>query len=163
APAIDVNGFYVLRSTAERLRLLTMSDLTKVARKLTFGAPPECTQRPLCLGEASRRVYDLQFKKVLQLDAGGPQTQQALTSRKVDVALLFTGSSVIPKNAALLRDDKGLQPSENPVLVVRKPLASADVLSVVDAVSAKVTTAAYRTLSLDVSVRRQDPADVAAL
>jgi osmoprotectant transport system substrate-binding protein len=163
APAIDVNGFYVLRRTAERLKLLTMSDLSKVAGKLTFGGPPECAQRPLCLGAASERVYDLRFKKVLQLDAGGPQTGQALTSGKVDVALLFTGSSVIPKNAVLLRDDKGLQPAENPVLVVRKPMASPDLLDVVDAVSAKVTTAAYRTLSLDVSVRHQDPADVAAL
>jgi glycine betaine/choline ABC-type transport system substrate-binding protein len=37
-----------------------------------------------------------------------------------------------------------------------------DVLDVVDAVSAKITTAAYRKLSLDISVRHHDPADVAA-
>jgi glycine betaine/choline ABC-type transport system substrate-binding protein len=36
------------------------------------------------------------------------------------------------------------------------------VLRVVDAVSAKVTTATYRKMSLEVSVLNRDPADVAA-
>jgi osmoprotectant transport system substrate-binding protein len=162
APAIDVNGFYVTRATAKKFKLTTLSDLKKVAGRMTFGGPPECLERPLCLGSDSARVYGLKFKNVSKLDTGGPLTRRALVSGRIDVALLFTGSSVIPKDAVLLRDDKALQPSENPVLVLRQDAATDEVLAVVDAVSAQVTTAAYRQMSLDVSVRHQDPADVAA-
>jgi osmoprotectant transport system substrate-binding protein len=107
-------------------------------------------------------VYGLHFKKVTQLDAGGTRTRRALVAGRIDVALLFTASSVIPANAVLLRDDRGLQPSENPVLVLRREAATPEVLAVVDAVSAQLTTTAYRSMSLEVSIRRHDPADVAA-
>ena len=162
APAIDVNGFYVTRATARKYKLTTLSDLVKVAPKLRFGGPPECETRPFCLGSNEQDVYGLDFKTVKKLDTGGPLTRKALTSGTIDVALLFTGSSVIPRDAVLLRDDKGLQPSENPVLVLRREAATPDVLSVVDSVSAQITTVTYRTMSLDVSVRHHDPADVAA-
>jgi osmoprotectant transport system substrate-binding protein len=162
APATDVNGFYVTRATARKYKLTTLSDLVKVAPKLRFGGPPECEQRPLCLGSDEQDVYGLDFKKVMKLDTGGPVTRRALTSKNIDVALLFTGSSVIPRDAVLLRDDKGLQPSENPVFVLRREAATPDVLQVVDAVSAQITTTAYRNMSLEVSVQHHDPADVAA-
>jgi osmoprotectant transport system substrate-binding protein len=162
APAVDVNGFYVLRKTAAQFDLTTVSDLKKVARKLKIGGPPECLDRPLCLGSSSQKLYGLQFAKVLQLDAGGPQTRAALKSGRIDVGVLFTGSSVIPSGAVLLRDDKGLQPADNPVMVLRKDIATPEVLDVVDAVSAEITTEAYREMSLEVSVDHHDPADVAA-
>ena len=92
----------------------------KVAPKLRFGGPPECEDRPFCLGDAEQDVYGLDFKTVKKLDTGGPQTRKALTSGAIDVALLFTGSSVIPRDAVLLRDNKGLQPSENPVFILRR-------------------------------------------
>ena len=104
----------------------------------------------------------MQFAKVLKLDAGGPDTRAALKSGRIDVGVLFTGSSVIPKGAVLLRDDKGLQPADNPVMVLRKDVATPEVLDVVDAVSAEITTEAYRKMSLEVSVNHHDPADVAA-
>ena len=78
APAVDVNGFFVTRKTAKRYRLSTVSDLAKVAPKLSIGAPPECPVRPLCLGEASQRAYGLKFAKVLPIDPNGPATQRAL-------------------------------------------------------------------------------------
>ena len=49
---------------------------------------------------------------------------QALEDGDIDVALLFTGSSVIPKDAVLLTDDKGLQPADNPVFLIRKDKAT---------------------------------------
>ena len=56
----------------------------------------------------------------------GPSTQRALRRGTVDVAVLFTGSSVLPVDAVLLRDDKGLQPADNPVLVIRESAATPD-------------------------------------
>jgi osmoprotectant transport system substrate-binding protein len=162
APAVDVNGFYVMRKTATKYKLTTVSDLKKVAGKLTLGGPPECIIRPLCLGSSSQELYGLQFRRVLQLDAGGPETRVALKSGRIDVGVLFTASSVVPKGAVLLRDNKGLQPADSPVMVLRKSAATPEVLDVIDAVSAEITTADYRKMCLEVSVNHHDPADVAA-
>jgi len=162
APAVDVNGFYVSKATAKKHKLETVSDLAKVAPDLTFGGPPECEERPLCLGDTSQQLYGLDFSEVKKLDAGGPITVQALEDGDIDVALLFTGSSVIPKDAVLLKDDKALQPADNPVFVIKKDKANAATLKVLNQVSAKLNTAAYNKMSLDISENKEDPSDVAA-
>ena len=152
----------MLKATAKKYKLKTVSNLAKVASKLTFGGPPECETRDLCLGAKSKELYNLDFSDVKKLDPGGPITVDALTGGDIDVALLFTGSSVIPKNAVLLRDDKGLQPADNPIFLMRKDVATPAALKVVNAVSAKMTTAAYNKMSLDISDKKEDPADAAA-
>ncbi len=161
ATAVDVNGFYVLKTTADKYHLKTISDLKPVASQLVFGGPPECLDRPLCLGTKEQQLYGLQFKDVKKLDAGGPVTETALDDGTIQVALLFTGSSVIKPNYVLLQDDKGLQPSDNPVALVRKSVDSAQLNSIIDAVNAKLTTDAYNKLALQVQNEKQDPADVA--
>jgi osmoprotectant transport system substrate-binding protein len=162
APAVDVNGFYVTKATAKKYKLKTVSDLAKQASKLVFSGPPECETRPLCLGDKSQELYGLNFAEVKKLDPGGPITVQALEDGDIDVAILFTGSSVIPKDAVLLVDDKGLQPADNPVFLLRKDKATPAALKIVNAVSAKLTTAAYNKMSLDISEKKLDPADAAA-
>jgi osmoprotectant transport system substrate-binding protein len=162
APAVDVNGFYVTKATAKKYKLKTVSDLAKVSDELTFGGPPECEERPLCLGDTSQDLYGLEFSEVKKLDVGGPITVQALEDGDIDVALLFTGSSVIPKNAVLLTDDKGLQPADNPVFLLREDKATSATLKIVNKVSSKLTTKAYNEMSLAVTEDKEDPADVAA-
>jgi osmoprotectant transport system substrate-binding protein len=162
APAIDVNGFYVTKATAKKYKLKTMTDLAKVSDKLTFGTTPECLDRPLCLGTTSQQLYGFKFKDVSKLDEGGPLTVSALEGGDVDVALLFTGSSVIPKDAVLLTDDKGLQPADNPVFLMRKDKATPAALKIVNAVSAKLSTAAYNKMSLAITEDKEDPSDAAA-
>ena len=162
APAVDVNGFYVSKATAKKYKLKTVSDLAKSASKLTFGGPPECEERDFCLGPKSQELYGLDFSEVKKLDAGGPITVKALEDGDIDVALLFTGSSVIPKDAVLLKDDKALQPADNPVFLIKKDKANAATMKILNAVSAKLTTAAYNKMSLDISENKQDPSDVAA-
>src|SRR3954462_8952367 len=162
APAVDVNGFYVSKATAKKNKLKTVSDLAKVAPDLTFGGPPECEERPLCLGDTSQQLYGLDFSEVKKLDAGGPITVKALEDGDIDVALLFTGSSVIPKDAVLLKDDKGLQPADNPVFLISKDKANAATMKILNQVSAKLSTAAYNKMSLDISENKEDPSDVAA-
>jgi osmoprotectant transport system substrate-binding protein len=162
APAVDVNGFYVTRRTAKKYRLSTVSDLAKVASELTIGAPPECPVRPLCLGDTSQRVYGLEFDKVVGIDPAGTATQRALRRGAIDVAVLFTGSSVLPADAVLLRDDKGLQPADNPVLVLRDAAATPDTLRIADEVSGAITTSAYNDMSLAITRGREDPTEVAA-
>ena len=57
---------------------------------------PECQDRDLCLGAKSKQLYNLQFKDVKKLDAGGPITENALSGGDIDVGLLFTGSTGSP-------------------------------------------------------------------
>src|SRR3954454_1924882 len=57
--ALDENGFYVTKATAEKYNLSKLSDLTAVAPQLTFGGPPECQIRPLCLGATEKSLYNL--------------------------------------------------------------------------------------------------------
>ncbi len=161
APAVDVNGFYVTKATAKKHKLKTLSDLAEVSDELSFGGPPECEDRPLCLGDTSQELYGFAFDDVKKLDVGGPITVQALEDGDIDVALLFTGSSVIPKNAVLLKDDQGLQPADNPVFLVREDKATRALMKIVNRVSAKLTTAAYNRMSLAISEDKEDPDDVA--
>ena len=119
APAQDANAFVVTRATAARFDLNTVSDLESVASQLTFGGPPECVTRPLCL-VGLRQVYGLRFEEIVELDAGGPTTRQALRNREVDVALLFTTDPAISGSGFIeLQDDRGLQPAENVTPILR--------------------------------------------
>jgi osmoprotectant transport system substrate-binding protein len=162
APAVDVNGFYVTKKTASKYKLKTMSDLAKVAPKLTFGGPPECQDRDLCLGPKSQQIYGLQFKEVKKLDVGGPVTVKALEDGDIQVGELFTGSSVIPKDTVLLKDDKGLQGADNPVVLVKQDKNTPELDATLNKVSAKITTKQYRKMTLAVQNDKEDPKDVAA-
>ncbi len=54
---------------------------------------------------------------------------------------------MIPKGAVMLTDNKGLQPADNPVFLMRKDKATPAALKIVNAVSAKLTAAAYNKMS----------------
>ena len=120
APAQDRNGFAVTVETASRLGLRSISDLAPTSRTLTFGGPPECQQRDLCL-VGLKDVYGLAFKSFVALDAGGPLTVRALEEGVVDVALLFTTSgALVTRDLVLLVDDRKLEPAEHLVPLVRR-------------------------------------------
>ncbi len=159
--ALDVNGFYVKKETATRLNLTKLSDLTAVASQLTFGAPDVCEQRPLCLGATEQQLYNLKFKTVKKLDSGGPITTKALQDGSIDVGLLFTGSSVIDPDFQLLTDDKGLQPADDAIAVWRASVDSPALDAVINAVNAKLDTAAYNEMALKIFNDKQDPSAVA--
>ena len=141
APGQNRNGFVVTRATAEEHGLRALSDLIPVAAQLTFGGPAECPQRPLCLA-GLEEVYELEFAAVEALDSGGPLTLAALGSGRVDVALLFTTNGALAgEELVLLEDDRGLQPAENVVPVLRTAITSAhgkEVVEVVERVTARL-------------------------
>ena len=123
--------------------------------ELTFGGPPECSIRPLCL-VGLRQVYGLKFDEVVQLDAGGPATRQALRNRDVDVALLFTTDPAIADEGFVeLQDDRGLQPAENVTPIVRNEVVDRFGPRLVDrgrtTVSERLTTDVLRELNEQVA------------
>jgi osmoprotectant transport system substrate-binding protein len=149
APAEDANAIVVTRATARRLHLRTVSDLRPVAGRLTFGGPPECPSRPLCL-PGLRRTYRLRFFEFLRLDTGGPVSRQALRDGAVDVALLFSSDPALAGGELVeLTDDRGLQPEENITPYVHRGLLRRfpGLPEALDRVSAHLTTADLRALN----------------
>ena len=92
---------------------------------------------------------------------GGPITNKALKDGSIDVGLLFTGSSVIDPDFVLLTDDKGLQPADNAIAVWHS-VDSPALEAVINAVNAKLDTAAYNEMALKIFNDKQDPSAVAA-
>lgn len=164
APAVDQNGIVVTKDTATRLKLSKVSDLTPVAKDLTFGGPPTCPNREFC-AIGLEKVYGITFKSFKPLDTGGPLTVAALEGKQIDVALLFTSDAFIAvKGFVLLEDDKKLQLSDNIVPIVRKDIADkggSDLRTRVNDVSKKLTTAELTELNKQVGVDKKDPKDVA--
>ena len=165
APAQDANTFVVTQATAERLHLKFLSDLESVAGDLKFGGPPECSSRQLCLAGLVD-TYGLKFDEVLTLDAGGPMTHQALADGLVDVALLFTtDASMSEEGLVELADDRGLQPAESITPLLRSEVVDQlgdGLVTAIDAVSAKLTTAAVRDLNGRIGLPGADAASVAS-
>jgi len=165
AAAQDGNAIVVTAATAVRYRLRTVSDLARVARRLVFGGPPECRERPYCL-LGLRHTYGLRFREFVPLDAGGPLTLQALTAGDIDVALLFTTDPAIrARHLAVLADDRDLQPAENVVPVLRQATAhrfGPGLLAALNALSARLSDAALASLDTRVELDGRSPRAVAA-
>jgi osmoprotectant transport system substrate-binding protein len=164
AAAQDGNAIVVTAATAGRDKLRTISDLARVARRLVFGGPPECRERPYCL-LGLRHRYGLRFGEFVPLDAGGPLTLQALTAGDVDVALLFTTDPAIrSRHLVVLADNRDLQPAENIVPVLRRATAhrfGPGLLAALNGLSARLSATALAGLDAQVGLNGRAPRVVA--
>ena len=163
APGEDQNGVAVTAKTAQRLALESISDLAPVARSLVFAGPAECGERPRCLPGLDR-VYDLTFASFETIPPGS-LTALALANGEVDVAVMFTTDpNVADQDLVLLRDDRGLQPPEHVVPVVREEVLDryGDVVTVtIDAVTTELTTDELTELNRAVDLEGRPAAGVA--
>src|SRR5438309_6143261 len=158
AQAIGTNGFGVTKATADKSKLSKMSDLQPVAPQMVLGGPPECPQRPFCL-VGLQNTYGLNFKDFKPLDVGGPLTVAALDSGDIDVGLLFTTDpNITLKNYVLLDDDKHLQLADNIAPLVRNQVlqAGADMRTLLNSVTSKLTTADLTDMNKQVGIDHKD-------
>ena len=164
AAAQDNNAIVVTAATAARYRLHTVSDLAAVAPGLIFGGPPECPERPYCL-PGLRQTYGLRFRTFIGLDAGGQLTRQALQAGDISAALLFTTDPTIrDQHLVVLADNRGLQPAENVVPVLRRATAErygTRLLATLNAVSARLSTTALTAVNAQVELDDRAPHAVA--
>jgi osmoprotectant transport system substrate-binding protein len=161
SPAQDRNEFVANRATAGRFDLSTMSSLAPVAGQLTFGGPPECPQRPFCI-QGLKNVYGIVFDDFEPLDAGGPRTVAALLSDEIQVGLLFSTDPRIAANGFVaLVDDKQLQNAENITPVIRSDVLNDEIRSLLDGVSAGLSTDTMTGLVREVLIDGQGVAEVA--
>jgi glycine betaine/choline ABC-type transport system substrate-binding protein len=133
-----------------------------IASQLTLGGPPECPERPFCI-PGFKETYGIEFGEFKPLDVGGPLTVEALRNGDIDVALLFSTSSVIGDEGwVLLEDDRGLQAAENITPVVRTEVLDDTITERLNAISAALTTEIATELNGRVEIDGEDPAEVAA-
>ena len=167
APAQDGDGFVVRQETADEFSLVTMSDLAAVADQLTWGLPLACSDNPSC-GPGLKDVYgiDIATLQVENLGACSGEMATALHEGGIDVAEVCTTQADIERyNFVLLSDDKKLIPAQNIAPVVRNDLLDAapdDFASILNEVSAKLTTEELTRLNVRVSVNQESIEDVAA-
>lgn len=163
AEAQDKNGFVVRQDTADALGLSKVSDLAS-HDDLVFGGSPECPEREFCLLGLTD-VYGISFADFKPLDVGGALTVAALEGDEIQVALLFTSDGVIAaKGFVLLEDDKGLQPAENLIPVVRQDIVDAygdNFVNALNSISAELTTAELSEMNRRVGIDGDDPEQVA--
>jgi osmoprotectant transport system substrate-binding protein len=89
--AQDQNAFAVTKEFSDKYGVTTLSELaSKCSGSATvLAGPPECPQRPKCqAGLVS--VYGFKAGSFSSLDAGGPQTKNAIKTGAASVGLVFS-------------------------------------------------------------------------
>jgi osmoprotectant transport system substrate-binding protein len=161
--AVDTNAFVVTQETAEELGLESLSDLAEKGADLTLGAPQDCETNPFCI-PGLQRVYGLDMSSnFTPLDAGVVLT--SLQEGAVDVGLLFsTDGRIASENLVLLEDDQQMLAADNVFPVLTQELVDAygdDLTSVLDDISAALTTEDLTELNRRFDVDREDAEAIA--
>lgn len=160
--AADSDAIAVTQSTASKYHLKSIADLKPYASQWSFGGPAECATRITCI-PGLKQYYDVVFKSFQTLDEDGPITHTALANGSVQAARIFSSDAVIAQDHFVVLDDpKVFQGAGNIIPVVRTTKATSQVISVLDQVSAALTTADLVQFNLDVSVNHDDPSAVAS-
>jgi osmoprotectant transport system substrate-binding protein len=150
APAQDSDSITVTQATASKYHLKSIADLAPHASQMVLGGPPEFKTRTDGIA-GLKANYGLTFKSFDPLDTSGPITLSALTSGKVQAADVFTTTPQITTDKLVsLSDPKFNFAAQNVIPLVYKPALTSTISSALNAVSAKLTTAAL--LELDTKV-----------
>ena len=143
SPAEDKDTLAVTEATAQRWNLKTIGDLAKHSAEVKVGAPSEFQTRVTGLvGLKDRYGLDIAPANFVAIsDGGGPATVQALTSGAITAANIFSTSPAIEQNRlVVLEDPENVFLAANVVPLVASQKMSTELKTVLDAVSAKLST-----------------------
>ena len=160
----NLNNGYVMvvrPETAQKYKLETLSDLSKVAKELKIGAGPEFRDRKDGL-PGLKAKYDMVFGEDLQMAIG--LRYQALKGDQIQVVNGYSTDGMISAlKLKRLRDDKNLWPPYYVVPVVRKEVLDANpkVAEVLNRVSALLDEPTMAVMNLQVDGEKMEPKDVA--
>jgi osmoprotectant transport system substrate-binding protein len=159
--AQDKDSITVTQANAAKYHLKSISDLSSVAKGWVIGGPSEFQTRADGI-VGLKKVYGLTFKSFSPLDESGPITLSALTSGKVQAADVFTTTpQIITDKLLSLSDPKNMFAAQNVLPLVYKKAASAKVISTLNAVSAKLTTADLLSMNKSLSINHESYTTVA--
>ncbi|TCP49188.1 osmoprotectant transport system substrate-binding protein [Tamaricihabitans halophyticus] len=158
SPAQNTDVLVVRQETA-RQGIRSIADLGPRCAEFVFGGAGEWAER----WEAQiKELYGCEFKQIQTTDTGGPVTVAALRDGDVQVANLFSTSSVIEANNFVeLEDPKHMYPAQNIV-----PLAAAGALTpaerrALNDVSAALSTNELTRLNDQFTLEKRNPAEIA--
>jgi osmoprotectant transport system substrate-binding protein len=154
SPASDTDTVAVTAATAQKWNLKTIGDLAAHSPEVKFGATSEFLNRTEGLpGLKAKYGLDIAAANFVAIsDGGGPATVRALTDGTVTAADIFSTSPAIPQNKlVVLEDPKNNFLAGNVVPLVASQKMSDRLKAVLDAVSAKLTTADLVDLNTAVS------------
>lgn len=162
-PFSDSEALAVTPAYARRHNVRSIADLTRLPKRPRIGAPKEFRSRFEGLrGLAEMYGLDDPDYHMLELGARYP----ALDDGKVDVAAVFTTERQLAGSRyVVLKDSRGLFAIQHVAPIIsKKALASHTprLRQVIDAVSAKLTTAAMRRMNGAVDLDGRTPRAVAA-
>jgi osmoprotectant transport system substrate-binding protein len=157
--AADSDALNVTPAFASANNLTSIADL-KNLKSFTLAANPEFQTRPDGI-KGLQSVYGLnniKFKAIS--DGGGPATLKALLDNTVQVADIYsTTPSILANKLVTLTDPNSLFASQEVVPIVSSSKVNAKLTSVLNKVSAKLTTADLLELNTEVSGdTKTDPA-----
>ena len=143
SPAEDKDTVAVSEATAKKWNLKSIADLAAHSPEVKFGAPSEFLSRTEGLpGLKAKYGLDVPQNNFVAIsDGGGPATVRALVDGTVTAADIFSTSPAIKENnLVVLEDPKNNFLAANVVPLVSSQKKSDELKTVLDAVSAKLTT-----------------------
>jgi osmoprotectant transport system substrate-binding protein len=166
SPANDQDTVAVTSETAAKWNLKTIADLAAHSPEVKFGAPSEFLSRKEGLpGLKEKYGLDVAPANFIAIsDGGGPATVRALVEGSVTAADIFSTSPAIPQNKlVVLGDPKNNFLAANVVPLVASQKLSDQLKTVLNAVSAKLTTDALIEMNTETSGNAGiDPDEAAA-
>ncbi|ABM16366.1 ABC transporter substrate-binding protein [Mycolicibacterium vanbaalenii] len=165
SPAEDKDTLAVSAETAQRWNLKSIADLAAHSAEVKVGAPSEFQTRQTGLvGLKEKYGLDIAPANFVAIsDGGGPATVKALTDGTVTAANIFSTSPAIERSAlVVLEDPKNVFLAANVVPLVASQKMSNELKTVLDAVSAKLTTEALIELNTSVEGNQGVDPDEAA-
>jgi len=164
-PFASANAVGLLKSTAEKYNLKTVSDLEGVSEELSLSGSPECRQRIDCLA-GLEKLYGLKFKEFNPVDISFRYT--VLEKGQADLSILFTTD---PQLAAekdkfvILEDDKHVFPAGNVIFLTKEKTAEEagpDYEKTILNVQKGLTLKVMQELDARVELEKQTPKEAAA-
>jgi osmoprotectant transport system substrate-binding protein len=161
-PFEDKDAVGVTKAYATKNGLTSIADLAKLGSKVTLGAAPEFRTRDAGL-IGLKKVYGLTKIGFKPLTIGLPY--QGLDQGKIQAADVFTTDGQLASGKyTVLTDPKNIFGFQNVAMVISKKVLAAEgpeFGQTIDAVSAKLTTAAVQAMNKAIVLDKQDPAAVA--
>ena len=167
SPVNNTYAFAMNRDQAQKLNIVTMSDLAKAVKggaKLTFASNAEFYARPDGL-PGWQTAYGFEFDRdnVKRMDTG--LVYSALKDRQVDVGVVFATDGRIPAfNFVVLKDDKNYAAPYNLTPVVRKEILDKypEIADPLNALAAKLNDETMAKLNASVDVDKKTVEEVAS-
>jgi osmoprotectant transport system substrate-binding protein len=164
-PFASANAVGLLRSTAEKYHLKTISDLEGVSEELSLYGSPECEERIDCLA-GLEKYYGLKFKEFKPVDIELRYT--VLEKGQADLSILFTTDPQLAaekEKFVILEDDKHVFPAGNVIFVTSKKVseeAGPDYQKTIEDVQSGLSLKVMQELDARVELERQSPEEAAA-